>query len=187
MSTSARDNIEKSLDVLTQAVGKENTDDSLLAAITLYRDLGEVAKVLNMTIPPDFFQVKYEALSALTEASRKDWKAAESHASQIEQYWNQLRLQAGNQDSKLVERTEFSLHDIRQAIKSQSLEMAVMKGTVLVNNLKELEDAFTRPSSNQSQGGAGQNGQNQGQGGSQSGQNQGGSQQGGQGQQAGSQ
>lgn len=153
LSMAARDSLEKSLEQLSKAIGQQNLDDSLMAAITLYRDFSEVAKSINMSIPPELFQVKYETLAALAEAYRSNWKAADSHASQIDPHWSQLRLQARDADARLVDRTEFSLQDIKQAVKSQSLELVALRGEIAINNLKELEDALARSSQTQSQGG----------------------------------
>ncbi|HWP96318.1 MAG TPA: hypothetical protein VN426_05670 [Syntrophomonadaceae bacterium] len=164
LSVGARDNFEMYLDELTKAVSQQKMEDSFLAAISLYDSFGEIAKVLKMPLPSDFFKVKYQTMAALVEASRKDWKLAESHANTIDTHWNQLRLQAKSADPKLMDRTEFSLHDIQQAIKSQSLELVAFKGEIAMSNLKQLEEALSKPAKSQGQSSGSQGQQSGGQG-----------------------
>ncbi len=162
LSVEARDKFEASLEQLSTMVGQQNLEASLMAAISLYRDFGEVARALSLATPPDLFLVKYEALAGITEAYQGNWKAADLHASQIDAHWGQLRMQLKDADTKLVDRTEFSLQDIKQAVKARSIELVALRGEIAINNLKELEDSISKGSQQSAQGQGGGSSQKNG-------------------------
>ncbi|MEN6351455.1 MAG: hypothetical protein ABFD08_18945 [Syntrophomonas sp.] len=151
LSTTSRDNFEKTLEELTVKVGEKNPEDSVLAAATLYNDFSELARVFAMSIPPDFFQVKSEILAAAIEAERQQWDSAKEHLPAIQQHWNNLKLQAKNADAKLLNQTEFSVHDLEQAIKNENLDMVSIKAEIAMNNLKQLEKKLSSKTGSQGQ------------------------------------
>jgi hypothetical protein len=44
----------------------------------------------------------------------------------------------------LLDRTDFSVGDLQDALSGQSLELVAIKGEILLNNLKSLAKEFTR-------------------------------------------
>lgn len=149
LSTTARDNFETALDDLTKRVGEQNPEESLLAAAALYNHYSELARVFTMSVPPDFFQVKYEILSAIIEARRQQWDVAREHVPTLQQHWNNLKLQAKQADMTMLNQTEFSIHDLEQAIEGEHPDLVSIKGEIAMNNLKQLEKKLTSKSSGQ--------------------------------------
>jgi len=108
--------------------------------------------VFAMPIPPDYFQVKYEAMAAMIEAAKKEWAAAQKRLPKIQEHWNNLKVQAQGMDAKLLNQCEFSIHDLRNAITAQQPDLVMIKGEILVKNLKQLENKLSKMPQGQGQG-----------------------------------
>lgn len=106
-----------------------------------------------MSVPSEFYQVKYEIMASIFEASRKDWAVSAEHLPAIDEHWTHLKQQAAQSDPKVLSRTEFSVRDLQQAIKGQQMELVVIKGEVAMNNLKDLEEKLSSQTSGQGQQG----------------------------------
>lgn len=150
LSTTEQDSFEKALEDLTLAVSQQKKEESLQAAIELYGQYANLARVFKMPIPPAYFQLKYEIMTSATEAGRKDWSKAQEHITKIQDYWNHLKVQAQVKDEKLMSRTEFSLQDVEQALKNQLLDTLLIKTEIALKNLLQLEKALSSSSSGQS-------------------------------------
>ncbi|MDD2620618.1 MAG: hypothetical protein PHC92_08130 [Syntrophomonadaceae bacterium] len=140
----ARDNFEKALEELTINLSQQNSEESLMAAVTLYKHFADLAQVFAMAIPPEFFQLKYEVMGAIAEAGKKDWTAAQKRLPNIQEHWNNLKVQAQDADKMLLNRSEFSVYDLRDAIESEQSDLASIKGEILMKNLKQLEAELSR-------------------------------------------
>lgn len=148
----ARDDFEKALEELTVSLGGQKSQESLMAAVSLYKYFSQIIQVFAMATPPDFYQVKYEALSAITEAGKDNWPAARQHLPMIQEHWNNLKIQAPDADPKLLNQTEFSINDLRDAISSEQSDLVAIKGEIAMNNLKQLESELSKMSSGQGGG-----------------------------------
>lgn len=148
MSVMSRDEFEKTLDQLTQNISNQKAEESLGSAINLYKNYADLAQVFTMAVPAEFFQVKYEIMASIFEAGRKNWSGSEEHIPKIEEHWARFKVQAGQTDRKILNRTEFSIHDLEQAIKNQQMDLVIIKGEIVMNNLKDLEEKLSsQPSS----------------------------------------
>lgn len=145
----ARDDFEKALEELTLNISQQKSEESLMAAVSFYKYFAQLAQVFAMPTPPDFFQMKYEVMAAITEAGKQDWLAAQKHLPNIQEHWNSLKVQAQGTDAKLLNQSEFSIHDLMDAITSEQSDLVIIKGEIVMNNLKQLEAGLSKMSSGQ--------------------------------------
>lgn len=148
-----RDNFEKALEELTVNISAQKNEASLMAAVSLYKYFARLTQVFATEIPPGFFQLKYEVMAAITEARQKDWPAAQERLPNIQEHWNNLKVQAQGIDTKLLNRSEFSIHDLNDAIASQQPELVSIKGEIVMKNLQQLETELAKVSKKQGQKG----------------------------------
>jgi hypothetical protein len=148
MSIDSRNQFSKSLEQLTQDISKQKLEDSISALLMLYKNYADLNKLFTSSVPAEFYQVKYEIMAAIFEASRKNWTSAEEHAPKIQERWVHLSAQAKDADPKILNRTEFAVLDLDQAIKSKQMELVMIKGEIAMTNLKSLEEKLSsQPSS----------------------------------------
>jgi hypothetical protein len=146
LATKDRDGFEQALEKLTLSVAQRKQEESLTAAIELYGQYANLVRVFSMPIPAEFFQLKYQVMMAVSQATKKDWAAAEQHIPQIQESWTHLKVKAQKQDGKSVSRTEFSLHDLEQALKRQELDLLLIKAEVVMDNLQKMQKELSQSS-----------------------------------------
>lgn len=149
LPASSRDNFEQALDNLTLSLSSQHLEASLMSAIELYGQYGELARVFTMPQPPEFYEVQYGVMAAMAEASREQWEAARERINAIEDPWAMLLPQAGKQDKMLAQRVDFSLRDLMDAINSEEINLVAVKGEIALNNLKALEKKLSQATTTQ--------------------------------------
>jgi len=152
MSVEARSQFDKALEDLTQQISKQKLEESLAASLQVYKNFADLTKLFTSPVPAEFYQLKYEIMAAIFEASRNNWTAAAEHAPKFKESWVYLSAQAKDADPKIVSRTEFAVLDLEKAIQSKQMELVIIKGQIAMTNLKNLETKLSSQSSNQSQG-----------------------------------
>ncbi|MEA4925772.1 MAG: hypothetical protein VB084_10725 [Syntrophomonadaceae bacterium] len=156
MTITARDQFDKALEQLTQDISKQKLEQSISDALIVYKNFADLTTLFTTQVPSEFYQVKYETVSAIFEASRKDWTAANDHVPNIKEHWVYLSSQAKDTDTKLLNQTDFSLLDLERAIQSKQMELVIIKGEIAMNNLRNLEEKLSSASSEAGQS-SGQN------------------------------
>ncbi len=142
ISEQSRTDFEMALNDLTVNIGQQMTEDSFFAAINLYRYYADLTEVFTMPIPPEFFRVKYQVMTAAAEAGRNNWETADEHIIQLQENWDNLQVQAKKADEKITNRSKLSINDLQNAIKSRQLDLVMVKSEVIMKNLQNLEDKF---------------------------------------------
>ncbi|MBC7075158.1 MAG: hypothetical protein H5T98_03570 [Syntrophomonadaceae bacterium] len=142
LNPTSRNNFEKALNELTEAIGQHKLEESIFAAINLYKYYSDVAEVFETPVPPALFRVKYETMKAAAEAGRGNWQTAQQHSVKIQEEWEGLKTKAQEVEKNLTNRTEFSIFDFKQAVESQQLVLVMIKSEIVMRNLQELEKKF---------------------------------------------
>ena len=151
MSIDSRNQFSKALEQLTQDISKQKLEDSLSAVLMVYKNYADLNQIFTSSVPAEFYQVKYETMTAIFESSRKNWTAAEEHAPKFKEHWVYFSAQAKDADPKILSRTEFAILDLEQAIKSKQMELVMIKGEIAMTNLKSLEEKLSSQPSGQGQ------------------------------------
>lgn len=134
-----RNSFEQILDDLTLGISQQNLNSSLRSAIALYGQYAQLTKIFEMPIPPDFHETKYQVMAAAADAAYNDWDLAVGRVTDIKEAWNRFKLQAKLKDEKLLNKTEFAIEDLIRALENQRMDLLVIKTTIALNNLQEIE------------------------------------------------
>jgi hypothetical protein len=151
MSIDSRNQFSKALEQLTQDISKQKLEDSLSAVLMVYKNYADLNQIFTSSVPAEFYQVKYETMTAIFESSRKNWTAAGEHVPKFKEHWVYFSAQAKEADPKILSRTEFAVLDLEQAIKSKQMELVMIKGEITMTNLKSLEEKLSSQPSGQGQ------------------------------------
>ena len=143
LNTTQRDNIKKTLDNLTAAVSVQNTEKSMLAAIELFGQSGNLAKVFMSPVPPEYFQLNYEIMMSAMESEKMQWSVAEARIPKMQSTWSTVKTAAKGKNSGLMNQTELSIRDYETAIRGRQTEIVSTKAEIALQNLKAVEEALT--------------------------------------------
>jgi len=156
MSVSSRDQFDKALEQLTQNISNQKLEESLAAALVLYKNYADLTPLFTTSVPAEFYQVKYEIMASIFESSLKNWSAAAEHVPKLKEHWVYFSSQATQADPKLLNQTSFAISDLEKAIQSKQMELVIIKGEIAMINLKNLEEKLSAQQSEQGQS-SGQN------------------------------
>lgn len=138
-----RDAFEKSLNTLSDHISARNTGDSLMAAIDLYRQFASLDQIFTLPLPGQFMQVRYHTLAAVAEAGNLGWGAAAQQMADVSEPWAMFKARAGKIDKKLLDKTEFSLQDLKQSADNRQNNLVIIKGEMALKNLKAVEQELS--------------------------------------------
>lgn len=138
-----RDNIKKALDKLIAAVGTQDTEKSMLAAIALYGQSGSLVKTFISPVPPEYFQLNYEIMMSAMESEKMQWSAAEARILKMQSTWSTVKTAAKGKNPSLMNQTELSIRDYETTIRGRQAEIISTKAEIALQNLKAVEEALT--------------------------------------------
>ena len=169
MGIEARHQFTAALEQLTQAITARQPEASMTAALELYKNYSDLPRFFPGADPSEFHRLKYEVMAAVYESSQKNWSKAEEHVPKMQEQWLYLGAKAKDADPKLLRRTEFSIMDLQNAIKTRQTDLIMIKGEIAMTNLSNLQSKISSqaggPSQSTGQGQSADQGQSSGQGG----------------------
>ena len=169
MGIDARNQFTAALEQLTQAITARQPEASMTAALELYKNYSDLPRFFPNADPPEFHRLKYEVMAAVYESSQKNWSKAEEHVPKMQEQWLYVGAKARDADPKILRKTEFSILDLQNAIKTRQTDLIMIKGEIAMINLSNLQNKISSQSGGQNQSsGQGQSsdqGQSSGQGG----------------------
>lgn len=142
IAVSKRTRVEEGLEKLTMAIARRDPGTALESSIELYGAFADIVEVFAYRIPADYFRTRYEAMATTFKASQSQWAPAGEHVTRLREYWDLLKAQAQGADPNIISRTDFSVHDLEEAVKKQQIELVMLKSEILMNNLKNLKNEF---------------------------------------------
>lgn len=144
LDNTTRDMVKSSLNDLALAIAARDLETSLMASIGLDQGFAGLARVFSTPLPADYFLLRHQVMAAMVEAGAGRWAEAIEREPLLSRYWDNLKVQARGIQPGLLDRTDFSVGDLQDALSGQSLELVAIKGEILLNNLKSLAKEFTR-------------------------------------------
>ena len=151
MGIEARHQFTAALEQLTQAITARQPEASMTAALELYKNYSDLPRFFPGADPPEFHRLKYEVMAAVYESSQKNWSKAEEHVPKMQEQWLYLGAKAKDADPKMLRRTEFSIMDLQNAIKTRQTDLIMIKGEIAMTNLSNLQSKITSPAGGPSQ------------------------------------
>jgi hypothetical protein len=142
LNVQKRNQFENDLKSLTFEIGQKQLEGSLIAAVNLVEGYANLVEVFRTPVPPGYYKVTYEAMAATAQAGRNNWEAAQGHVPSLTENWESLRPKAEEADKKTSAQIDFAVKDMAEAINSQQINLVLIKGEILLNNLKKLEKKF---------------------------------------------
>ena len=83
MTLEVRNEFTAALNQLTQAMSKQQPEQSLAAALILYKNYADLVYFFSSSTPSEFYQVKYQVMTSIFEGNRNNWVEAEEHVPQM--------------------------------------------------------------------------------------------------------
>lgn len=144
MNNTTKMAFDEDLDRLTAAVNEENDVESLMAAIDLYGQFTDIARLFKEELPPIFYDTKQQVMMVTALGQQEDWEAAQSQSISMLEDWDDLKNQSRQAEKTVVSCTEISIQDLARAVDNQSRELVIIKGEIAVKEIMKLKKELSK-------------------------------------------
>ncbi len=139
LSTDIRDKFEKALEELTIKTDERNIEESVFAAIEVYRYYPDMVELFDSKIPAEFFRLRYEVMLIKAESGRGNWEQARAELPNLKAQWNILKKNEAIKNEDISKKTENSLNDLGDAVEKQEACLVEIKSEIVMKNMDALE------------------------------------------------
>lgn len=143
MNNATKSAFDEALDRLTAELNDENDVESLLAAINLYGQFTEIARLFQAELPPSFYDTKYQVMLVTALGQQGEWDTAQTQSVNMEEEWDTLKTQADKAEKSTVSCTEIAIQDLARAVSNNSRELVIIKGEIAVKEMMKLQEELS--------------------------------------------
>ncbi len=143
MSNTTKSFFDEALDRLTAEINAQNDEESLLAAIDLYGQFTEIARLFQAELPPSFYDTKYQVMLVAALGQMGEWETAQTQTISMQEEWDTLKKQADRAEKSTVNCSEIAIQDLARAVNNNSRELVIIKGEIAVKEMTKLQEELS--------------------------------------------
>lgn len=148
MNNSIKSQFDEALDKLTAEINTENDIKSLLAAVNLYGQFAEIARLFEDELPPTFYDTKYQVMLVTAMGRQGEWDLAQTQSVSMLDEWDTLKHQADKAERTTVSCAEIAIQDLTRAVNNNSQELVAIKGEIAVKEITKLQEELSQKKMN---------------------------------------
>jgi len=130
---------EKQLTTLTEVIYARDEKKAMAAANSLYIYYPEFLKLYSHNQPPEVKESKGLTRQAILLGKEDRWDDAKALTEKIKAAWQEAKTKMKKPDKELNSRIDAAISDFITAVSEKKLELAKIKGEVLIKNLDSVE------------------------------------------------
>lgn len=130
---------EDQLIVLTEQIIARNEEKTLIAANSLYSHYPEFLKLYSHNQPPEVKEVRSLTRQILLYGQQDKWEETKPLLDQMKKAWQEAKTKMKKQDKELNSKIEAAMHDFNYVITEKKINLARIKGKILIKNLEQVE------------------------------------------------
>jgi hypothetical protein len=144
MNNSIKNQFDEALDKLTAEINTENDIESLVAAVNLYGQFAEIARLFEDELPPTFYDAKYQVMLVTAWGQQGEWDLAQIQSEGMLDEWDTLKHQSDKAEKSTVSCVEIAIQDLARAVKNNSRELVIIKGEIAVKEITKLQEELSQ-------------------------------------------
>ncbi len=148
MNNSIKSQFDEALDKLTAEINTENDIKSLLAAVNLYGQFAEIARLFEDELPPTFYDTKYQVMLVTAMGRQGEWDLAQTQSVSMLDEWDTLKHQADKAERTTVSCAEIAIQDLTRAVNNNTQELVAIKGEIAVKEITKLQEELSQKKMN---------------------------------------
>lgn len=143
MNNSTKIEFDEALDNLTVEINTENEVESLFAAINLFGQFTDIARLFKEEVPPAFYDTKYQVMLVTALGQQGEWETAQTESIVMQDEWDTLKTQTEKAEKSTVSCTEIAIQDLARAVGNNSRELVIIKGEIAVKEMTKLQEELS--------------------------------------------
>lgn len=140
LGTETRDKFESALEELTLRSDEKKIEESLFAALDVYRYYPDLSELFDSKIPPEFFRIKYEVMYIRDLTGREKWDEAKAGLPNLQTQWEILRRNETLKNEEVTSNTENSINDLINMVEKEKNYLVQIKSSIVMDNLDQIEE-----------------------------------------------
>lgn len=130
---------EEDLNLLTEAILSRDEDKTLKEANSLYSHYSCFLNAYKHRQPPDIKQMKYLTRQAIIYGQEDKWEDAKVLMPALKKAWENSKLRMSEKNNELIKKIDAIINDFSFLIDAEKINLAQIKGDILLSNLDEVE------------------------------------------------
>lgn len=132
-------NFEKQLISLTEQIMARNEENTLTAANTLYSFFSDFLKLYAHNQPPEITELRGLTRQIIQYGQQEKWSETKPLLDKMKESWQDAKTKMKKPDQTLNSKIEAALNDFRYVVDEKKINLARIKGNILIKNLDQVE------------------------------------------------
>ncbi|MDD4680292.1 MAG: hypothetical protein PHP79_05295 [Clostridia bacterium] len=132
-------NFEKQLIGLTEQIMARNEEKTLTAANSLYSYFSDFLKLYAHNQPPEITELRGLTRQIIQYGQQEKWMETKPLLDQMKESWQDAKTKMKKPDQTLNSKIEAALNDFQYVINEKKINLAMIKGNILIKNLDQVE------------------------------------------------
>lgn len=124
---------------LTEQIMARNEENTMVAAITLYSYYPDFLKLYSHNQPPEIKELRGLTRKIIILGQQDKWDETKPHLEKMKKAWQEAKTKMKKPDDMLNKRIDAALSDFRFVVSEKKINMARIKGNILIKNLDQVE------------------------------------------------
>jgi hypothetical protein len=130
---------EEQLISLTEQIMARNEEKTLVAANSLYSYYPDFLKLYFHNQPPEIKELRGLTRQIILYGQQDKWREVKPLMEQMKKSWQEARTKMKKPDKALNKRIDAALNDFYFVVSEKKINMAKIKGNILIKNLDQVE------------------------------------------------
>ena len=130
---------EEQLIALTEQIMARNEEKTVVAANALYSHYPEFLKLYSHNQPPEVKEVKSLTRQIILYGQQGKWEETKPLLEKMKPAWQEAKVKIKKPDKDLNSKIDAALYDFNYVVTAKKINVAKIKGDILINNLEQVE------------------------------------------------
>ncbi len=136
------DAFANSLNSLTTEAESRDKARVMSSANRLYSHIPDLLSLYRLKMSPELKRMIYYTRNIVLESEKENWEQVVKDKESLEKSWSLLRNTLEDNQKKIGDKLDFSIYELKKVVSEKNMQLAVIKGRIVLNNIKELSDSY---------------------------------------------
>ena len=141
------DSFDTALNNLTTTVAAKDKEKVMTSANELYKSVPDLYSIYRTKMSPEVKRLIYYTRNIILESARDNWTQVKKDNDSIEKSWSLFRNTLAKDQQQIADKLNFSIYELKKVTGDKSKQLSGLKGKIVLNNIKELEQSFEKKKS----------------------------------------
>lgn len=138
------DSFDTALNKLTTTAAAKDKEKVMISANELYKNVPDLYSIYRTKMSPEAKRLIYYTRDIILESARDNWEQVKKDNDFIEKSWSLFRNTLDKEQQQTADKLNFSIYELKKVTGDKNKQLSGLKGKIVLNNIKELEQSFEK-------------------------------------------